>query len=88
MSQDIIQNLHASMPNRIAWCIRARGGSTREKSDHISSNGRRLTWNHRDGFGVFHSLIRGGFGRTGNDFRTVKDSIRGLRPRSVVAVID
>ncbi|GFX20288.1 transposable element Tcb1 transposase [Trichonephila clavipes] len=28
MSQDIIQNLYASMPNRIALCIRARGGST------------------------------------------------------------
>ncbi|GFX21842.1 transposable element Tcb1 transposase [Trichonephila clavipes] len=28
MSQDIIQNLHASMPNRIASCIRAREGST------------------------------------------------------------
>ncbi|GFX22565.1 transposable element Tcb1 transposase [Trichonephila clavipes] len=26
MSQDIIQNLYASMPNRIALCIRARGG--------------------------------------------------------------
>ncbi|GFS53935.1 transposable element Tcb1 transposase [Trichonephila clavipes] len=25
MSQDIIQNLYASMPNRIASCIRARG---------------------------------------------------------------
>ncbi|GFS76308.1 transposable element Tcb1 transposase [Trichonephila clavipes] len=29
MSQDIIQNLYASMPDRIASCIRARGGSTR-----------------------------------------------------------
>ncbi|GFT91639.1 uncharacterized protein TNCV_686671 [Trichonephila clavipes] len=29
MSQDIIQSLHASMPNRIALCIHARGGSTR-----------------------------------------------------------
>ncbi|GFV28661.1 transposable element Tcb2 transposase [Trichonephila clavipes] len=28
MSQDIIQNLYASMPDRIASCIRARGGST------------------------------------------------------------
>ncbi|GFX87385.1 uncharacterized protein TNCV_3369541 [Trichonephila clavipes] len=28
MSQDIIQNLYASMPYRIAWYIRARGGST------------------------------------------------------------
>ncbi|GFW93315.1 transposable element Tcb1 transposase [Trichonephila clavipes] len=28
MSQDIIQNLYASMPNRIASRIRARGGST------------------------------------------------------------
>ncbi|GFV12042.1 transposable element Tcb1 transposase [Trichonephila clavipes] len=28
MSQDIIQNLYAVMPNRIASCIRARGGST------------------------------------------------------------
>ncbi|GFV51176.1 transposable element Tcb1 transposase [Trichonephila clavipes] len=28
MSQDIIQNLHASMPDRIASCIRAGGGST------------------------------------------------------------
>ncbi|GFX94802.1 transposable element Tcb1 transposase [Trichonephila clavipes] len=28
MTQDIIQNLYASMPNRIASCIRARGGST------------------------------------------------------------
>ncbi|GFS71309.1 transposable element Tcb1 transposase [Trichonephila clavipes] len=28
MSQDIIQNLYASMPNHIASCIRARGGST------------------------------------------------------------
>ncbi|GFS81364.1 transposable element Tcb2 transposase [Trichonephila clavipes] len=28
ISQDIIQNLYASMPNRIASCIRARGGST------------------------------------------------------------
>ncbi|GFX24890.1 transposable element Tcb2 transposase [Trichonephila clavipes] len=28
MSQDIIQNLHASMPDRIASCIRATGGST------------------------------------------------------------
>ncbi|GFS56159.1 uncharacterized protein TNCV_1650721 [Trichonephila clavipes] len=28
MSQDIIQNLYASMPDRIAMCIRARGGST------------------------------------------------------------
>ncbi|GFU98893.1 transposable element Tcb1 transposase [Trichonephila clavipes] len=27
MSQDIIQNLYASMPDRIASCIRARGGS-------------------------------------------------------------
>ncbi|GFX43691.1 hypothetical protein TNCV_511401 [Trichonephila clavipes] len=27
MSQDIIQNLCASMPDRIALCIRARGGS-------------------------------------------------------------
>ncbi|GFX93608.1 transposable element Tcb1 transposase [Trichonephila clavipes] len=26
MSQDIIQNLYASMPNCIASCIRARGG--------------------------------------------------------------
>ncbi|GFT95610.1 transposable element Tcb1 transposase [Trichonephila clavipes] len=26
MSQDIIQNLYASMPDRIASCIRARGG--------------------------------------------------------------
>ncbi|GFY21348.1 transposable element Tcb1 transposase [Trichonephila clavipes] len=28
MSQDIIQNLYASMPDCIASCIRARGGST------------------------------------------------------------
>ncbi|GFT30712.1 transposable element Tcb1 transposase [Trichonephila clavipes] len=28
MSQNIIQNLYASIPNRIASCIRARGGST------------------------------------------------------------
>ncbi|GFV62146.1 transposable element Tcb1 transposase [Trichonephila clavipes] len=28
MSHDIIQNLYASMPNRIASCIRARGGAT------------------------------------------------------------
>ncbi|GFX15931.1 uncharacterized protein TNCV_522381 [Trichonephila clavipes] len=28
MSQDIIQNLYASMPDGIASCIRARGGST------------------------------------------------------------
>ncbi|GFV74423.1 transposable element Tcb1 transposase [Trichonephila clavipes] len=28
MSQDILQNLYASMPDRIASCIRARGGST------------------------------------------------------------
>ncbi|GFU84836.1 transposable element Tcb1 transposase [Trichonephila clavipes] len=28
MSQDIIQNLYASMSDRIASCIRARGGST------------------------------------------------------------
>ncbi|GFY08927.1 transposable element Tcb1 transposase [Trichonephila clavipes] len=28
MSQDIIQNLYASMPDRIPSCIRARGGST------------------------------------------------------------
>ncbi|GFW47465.1 transposable element Tcb1 transposase [Trichonephila clavipes] len=28
MSQDIRQNLYASMPDRIASCIRARGGST------------------------------------------------------------
>ncbi|GFU16014.1 transposable element Tcb1 transposase [Trichonephila clavipes] len=28
MSQSIIQNLYASIPNRIASCIRARGGST------------------------------------------------------------
>ncbi|GFX18174.1 transposable element Tcb1 transposase [Trichonephila clavipes] len=28
MSQDIIQNLYASMPDHIASCIRARGGST------------------------------------------------------------
>ncbi|GFY35425.1 uncharacterized protein TNCV_195181 [Trichonephila clavipes] len=28
MSQDIIQNLYASMPDRIASCIRARGSST------------------------------------------------------------
>ncbi|GFX06950.1 transposable element Tcb2 transposase [Trichonephila clavipes] len=28
MSQDIIQNLYASIPDRIASCIRARGGST------------------------------------------------------------
>ncbi|GFT36279.1 transposable element Tcb1 transposase [Trichonephila clavipes] len=28
MSQDIIQNLYISMPDRIASCIRARGGST------------------------------------------------------------
>ncbi|GFW89308.1 transposable element Tcb1 transposase [Trichonephila clavipes] len=28
MSQDILQNLYASMPNRIASCIRARRGST------------------------------------------------------------
>ncbi|GFX42076.1 transposable element Tcb1 transposase [Trichonephila clavipes] len=28
MTQDIIQYLYASMPDRIASCIRARGGST------------------------------------------------------------
>ncbi|GFX49842.1 transposable element Tcb1 transposase [Trichonephila clavipes] len=28
MSQDIMQNLYASMPDRIASCNRARGGST------------------------------------------------------------
>ncbi|GFU96628.1 hypothetical protein TNCV_59821 [Trichonephila clavipes] len=28
MSQDIIQNLYASMPDRIALCISTRGGST------------------------------------------------------------
>ncbi|GFW26619.1 transposable element Tcb1 transposase [Trichonephila clavipes] len=28
MSQDIIQNLYASMPYRMVSCIRARGGST------------------------------------------------------------
>ncbi|GFU91061.1 transposable element Tcb1 transposase [Trichonephila clavipes] len=28
MSQDIMQNLYALMPDRIALCIRARGGST------------------------------------------------------------
>ncbi|PRD28355.1 UNVERIFIED_CONTAM: hypothetical protein NCL1_32620 [Trichonephila clavipes] len=28
MSQDIIQNLNASMPERITSCIHARGGST------------------------------------------------------------
>ncbi|GFX52085.1 transposable element Tcb1 transposase [Trichonephila clavipes] len=27
MSQDILQNLHASMPDHIVSCIRARGGS-------------------------------------------------------------
>ncbi|GFS60567.1 transposable element Tcb1 transposase [Trichonephila clavipes] len=29
MSQDIIQNLYASMPDRITSCIHARGGSKR-----------------------------------------------------------
>ncbi|GFV87917.1 transposable element Tcb1 transposase [Trichonephila clavipes] len=29
MSQDIIKNLHASIPDHIASCIRARGGSIR-----------------------------------------------------------
>ncbi|GFT10128.1 uncharacterized protein TNCV_1115601 [Trichonephila clavipes] len=29
MSQDIIQNLYTSMPDRIASCIHARGGSAR-----------------------------------------------------------
>ncbi|GFW60625.1 transposable element Tcb1 transposase [Trichonephila clavipes] len=29
MSQDIVQNLNASMPDRIASCIRARGSLTR-----------------------------------------------------------
>ncbi|GFW66013.1 transposable element Tcb1 transposase [Trichonephila clavipes] len=28
VSQDIVQNLYASMPNLIASCIRAKGGST------------------------------------------------------------
>ncbi|GFX88409.1 hypothetical protein TNCV_2278771 [Trichonephila clavipes] len=28
MSQDILQNLYASMPDRIASCIRSKGGST------------------------------------------------------------
>ncbi|GFX30485.1 transposable element Tcb2 transposase [Trichonephila clavipes] len=28
MSQDIVQNFYTSMPNRIALCIRTRGGST------------------------------------------------------------
>ncbi|GFT63658.1 transposable element Tcb1 transposase [Trichonephila clavipes] len=28
ISHDIIRSLYASMPNRIALCIRARGGST------------------------------------------------------------
>ncbi|GFW54327.1 uncharacterized protein TNCV_3702881 [Trichonephila clavipes] len=28
MSQDIIQNLYAPLPDRIASCIRAKGGST------------------------------------------------------------
>ncbi|GFX42963.1 transposable element Tcb1 transposase [Trichonephila clavipes] len=28
MSQDIIQNLYASIPDRIASCLRARGGTT------------------------------------------------------------
>ncbi|GFV94821.1 transposable element Tcb1 transposase [Trichonephila clavipes] len=31
MSQDIIQNLYASMPDRIALCIRAKGGLTEYK---------------------------------------------------------
>ncbi|GFV83272.1 hypothetical protein TNCV_1899981 [Trichonephila clavipes] len=36
MSQDIIQNLYASMPDRIASCIRARGGSTGNKRQTTS----------------------------------------------------
>ncbi|GFV16732.1 transposable element Tcb2 transposase [Trichonephila clavipes] len=32
MSQNVILNLHASMANRIASCIRARGGSAGYKS--------------------------------------------------------
>ncbi|GFX86438.1 transposable element Tcb2 transposase [Trichonephila clavipes] len=35
MSQDIIQNLYASMPDRIALCINARGGSTGYKLSQI-----------------------------------------------------
>ncbi|GFV17626.1 transposable element Tcb1 transposase [Trichonephila clavipes] len=35
MSQDIIQNLYASMPDRIASCIRARGGSTRRSPQNV-----------------------------------------------------
>ncbi|GFV13300.1 hypothetical protein TNCV_3656201 [Trichonephila clavipes] len=37
MSQDIIQDLYASMPDRIASCIRARVGSTRKIGYHLSS---------------------------------------------------
>ncbi|GFX86263.1 transposable element Tcb1 transposase [Trichonephila clavipes] len=34
MSQDIMQKFYASMPDRIALCIRARGGSTGYKILH------------------------------------------------------
>ncbi|GFX27650.1 uncharacterized protein TNCV_107481 [Trichonephila clavipes] len=34
ISQNIIQNLYGSMPDRIASCIRARGGSTGDHSSH------------------------------------------------------
>ncbi|GFW72294.1 transposable element Tcb1 transposase [Trichonephila clavipes] len=40
MSQDIIQNLYASMADRIASCIHARGGSTGLSSKEHSS----VTW--------------------------------------------
>ncbi|GFU88058.1 transposable element Tcb1 transposase [Trichonephila clavipes] len=38
MSQDIIQNLYAPMPNLITLCVRARGGSTRSSCTKEKAN--------------------------------------------------
>ncbi|GFX60746.1 transposable element Tcb2 transposase [Trichonephila clavipes] len=47
MSQDFKQNLYASMPDRIASCIRDRGGSTGSKSTDFSESNLRSY--HRKG---------------------------------------
>ncbi|GFW44333.1 uncharacterized protein TNCV_1747621 [Trichonephila clavipes] len=45
MSKDITQNLYASMPDRIASCIRTRGGSTGRNYDaERGESSRRFLW--------------------------------------------
>ncbi|GFX19008.1 transposable element Tcb2 transposase [Trichonephila clavipes] len=94
MSQDIIKNLYASMPDRIASHIRARGGSIGRHLDAFTrgriigklEEGRSVTSVVAE-FGIAHSIVS----RLWRQFQTSGTAIRGFnsgRPRGTTPADD